>query len=167
MKLLKDSRIMGERRSYLSFRIGDSYFAADVKYVHNILEYSPITVLPRMPKHILGVINLRGEVLPVVDSRVKFGIRDTELSIDNCILVLEVTLNEEQVFAGFLVDAVTEVLEIEDEQINAPPGLGRDKLEDFISGFYLRDERYLMILNMDKVLSGDEIVDMSVLEEQA
>lgn len=157
---------MKELKSYLSFKIGESYFAADVKYVHNILEYSPITPLPKMPEHILGVINLRGEVLPVVDSRIKFGVKERELTTNSCILVLEVTLNKEQVFAGFLVDAVTEVLEIEDGAVNSPPSLGRDNLEDFIKGFYLQEERHLMILNMDKVFAGNEIVDMCMLEEQ-
>ena len=74
-------------KSYLSFKIGSEYYAANVSNVQNIIEYSDITKVPEMPKYMLGVINLRGQVLPVIDSRIKFGIENTEITTNTCILV--------------------------------------------------------------------------------
>ena len=97
--------------SYLSFKLGDEIFASNVSKVLNILEMMKITKVPKAPTYMKGVINLRGTVLPVVDTRLKFGMLPIELTTNTCILVLDVKVDEESVHIGAIVDSVQEVLE--------------------------------------------------------
>lgn len=143
--------------SYLSFKLGEEIFAANVSKVLNILEMTKITKVPKAPSYMKGVINLRGTVLPVVDSRVKFGMAPTEVTPNTCILVLEVDVEGEVLQVGGLVDSVQEVLEIEPHQIMSPPSIGSRYRSEFITGMYKRDEdHFIMLLDMDKVFSSDE-----------
>ena len=106
--------------SYLSFKLGDELFAVNVGKVLNILEMTRITKVPNSPEYMKGVINLRGSVLPVIDMRVKFGLELTEETVNTCILVLDIEIDNESVKVGALVDAVSEVLEIEEEEKAVP-----------------------------------------------
>lgn len=143
--------------SYLSFKLGDETFAANVSKVLNILEMTKITKVPKAPIYMKGVINLRGTVLPVVDTRVKFGMMPTEITPNTCILVLEVEVEGEGLQVGGLVDSVQEVLEIEPREIMSPPSIGSRYRSEFINGMYKReDEHFIMLLDMDKVFSSDE-----------
>lgn len=146
--------------SYLSFKLGEETFAANVSKVLNILEMTEITKVPRAPEYMKGVINLRGSVLPVVDTRIKFGMPATEYTSNTCILVMEVEVDGEQVQVGGLVDAVQAVLEIEKEDILPPPSIGSKYRSEFISGMAKIDDRFIMLLNMDRVFSSDEITDL-------
>lgn len=157
---------MSDIKSYLSFKIDTEYYAANVSYVHNIIEYTDITKVPEMPKYMLGVINLRGQVLPVVDSRIKFGIENTEITTNTCILVMEVQIEGDKVFVGALVDGVAEVLEIEQESIKAAPSIGTTIRNDFINGVYHDDDKFIMILNMNKVFASDEIIGIATSVKQ-
>ena len=103
--------------SYLSFKLGDELFAAHVRNVLNILEMTKITKVPRAPDYMLGVINLRGTVLPVIDTRIKFNLPLIEQTVDTCIIVLNAEIEGDSVYVGILVDAVQEVLEVEEDQI--------------------------------------------------
>lgn len=143
--------------SYLSFRLGDEIFAANVSKVLNILEMTKITKVPKAPAHMKGVINLRGTVLPVIDTRVKLGLTPTDVTVNTCILVLEVDVEGEILQVGALVDAVSEVLEIESEEILPPPSIGNRFKSDFITGVYkLNDENFIMIFDLDKLFSVNE-----------
>lgn len=153
---------MNTIQSYLSFKIGAEYYAANVSYVHNIIEHTEITPVPEMPPYMLGVINLRGQVLPVIDSRLKFGITATDITTNTCILVLEVLIENESVFVGALVDAVAEVLEIDDAEIKDTPSIGTTIKSQFINGIYHNGEDFIMILNMNRVFSSEEFI----LEDQ-
>jgi purine-binding chemotaxis protein CheW len=153
---------MENLKSYLTFRIGSEHFAANASFVHNIIEIPQITEVPEMPEYMLGVINLRGSVLPVVDSRIKFGLKNREITSNSCIIVMEVTMEKKQVFIGYLVDSVSEVLEVEEKEIKDPPSLGSEVRSKFISGvFHDKDEKFVMILDMNKVLSESEIIHIS------
>lgn len=148
--------------SYLSFKLGEETFAANVSKVLNILELTKITAVPKAPAYLKGVINLRGTVLPVVDTRIKFGLTPTEATMNTCILVLEVEVEGEHLQVGALVDSVQEVFEIEKNQILPPPNLGNRFRSEFISGMVkLSDELFIMLLEMDKIFSTDDITDIS------
>ena len=144
--------------SYLTFKIGSEVFAANVSKVLNILELQPITEVPQSPKYMKGVINLRGEVLPVIDSKVKFGLGETEFTNNTCILVLDINIDEESVHVGALVDSVLEVLEFEEKDIEPAPSIGNKYKSEFIEGMCKADDKFIMILNMDLVFSMDELV---------
>ncbi|MEE4197895.1 MAG: chemotaxis protein CheW [Bacteroidales bacterium] len=146
--------------SYLSFKLGDEEFAAHVGKVLNILEMTKITEVPKAPAYMKGVINLRGTVLPVIDTRIKFGMTPTEYTNNTCIVVMEVELDHDMVQVGALVDSVQAVLEIDDSQIQPPPSIGSKYKSEFIYGMVKVDEKFIMLLDMEKVFSSDEIVSL-------
>ncbi len=146
--------------SYLSFNLGEGTFAANVSKVLNILEMTEITKVPRAPEYMKGVINLRGSVLPVVDTRIKFNMSPTEYTSNTCILVMEVDVEGERVQVGGLVDEVQAVLEIEKEDILPPPNIGSKYRSEFISGMAKIDEKFIMLLNMDSVFSSDDVASI-------
>ena len=157
---------MTDIKSYLSFKIGNEYYAANVSNVQNIIEYSKITKVPEMPKYMLGIINLRGQVLPVIDTRIKFGIENTEITTNTCILVMEVQIENKEVFIGALVDAVAEVLEIDDTDIKDTPRIGTTIKNDFLTGVYHDKDKFIMILEMNKVFASSEIIGMNEMVQE-
>jgi purine-binding chemotaxis protein CheW len=150
--------------SYLTFKIDEEIFAANVSKVLSILELSKITKIPRTPDYIRGVINLRGAVLPIIDLRIKFGLTPTEFTSNTCILVLEITIDSTSVKIGALVDAVQEVLELEDKEIMPPPNIGAKFKSEFIDGMYKTENSFIMILNMDMIFTHDELTVMNYSE---
>ena len=146
--------------SYLSFKLGEELFASNVGKVLNILEMTKITKVPKSPTYMKGVINLRGVVLPVIDARLKFGMTSIEETTNTCILVLDVAVNGEAVKVGAMVDSVQEVLEIEQNDIQPPPSIGSKYKSEFIYGMAKSNDDFIMLLDMDKVFSADEIIDL-------
>ncbi|HAN19336.1 MAG: chemotaxis protein CheW [Bacteroidetes bacterium GWC2_33_15] len=148
---------MDKTISYLSFHLGEEEFAAHVSKVLNILEMIKIIEVPNAPEYMKGVINLRGTVLPVVDTRVKFGMTPTVYTPNTCIVVMDVEIENEMVKVGALVDSVQAVLEIEESMIQPPPSIGSKYKSEFIYGMAKIDDKFIMLLDMEKVFSNDEI----------
>jgi purine-binding chemotaxis protein CheW len=148
--------------SYLTFKLGDEYFAANVSKVLNILEMTKVTKVPKAPTYMKGVINLRGAVLPLIDTRIKFDMPETEYTPNTCVLVLDIDMNGESVHVGALVDSVQEVLEFDDVNIQPPPSIGTRYKSEFIEGVAKVEDDFIMILNMDLIFSTDEL---SILKE--
>ncbi|MFW6389360.1 MAG: chemotaxis protein CheW [Marinilabiliaceae bacterium] len=151
--------------SYLSFKLGEEIFALHVSKVQKILEMTEITEVPRSPSYMKGVINLRGSVLPVIDMRVKFGMPPVERTKTTCILVVESEIKEEKIKVGLLVDAVQAVQKINDEDILPPPSIGSKFRSEFISGMTRVNEKFFMILDIDLVLSTDDLVSIQAIKE--
>ena len=143
--------------SYLTFRLGDEEYAAHVSKVLNILEMTNITKVPKAPDYMKGVINLRGMVLPVVDTRIKFGMSPTEFTDKTCIVVMDLNMDNDIVHVGALVDQVVAVHEISEEKIGPPPSIGAAYRSEFISGVAQFDDKFIMILDMIRVFSLSEI----------
>ena len=148
--------------SYLTFKLGDELFASNVSKVLNILELTKITKVPKAPAYMKGVINLRGDVLPVIDTRLKFGMEETQFTSSTCILVLIIQFEGATLHLGALVDSVQEVLEIEDHEIKKPPSIGSSYRSDFIQGVVEHDDNFIMLLNVEKVFTGDELKELKV-----
>ena len=146
-----------DTRQYLTFKLGEEVFALEVTNVREILEFIPVTKVPRTPDFMTGVINLRGSVVPVTDMRLKFGMSETEKTVNTCIIVVEVDMDGDTALLGALVDSVQEVFELEPEQIEQPPRLGLGMKTDFIKGMGKRDNQFVIILDIDKVFSMDEL----------
>ena len=142
---------------YLTFKLGEEIFAVDVAQVREILDFTTVTKIPQTPDFMRGVINLRGSVVPVVDMRLKFGMAKTEKSVNTCIVVVEVNLDNETLIIGALADSVQEVIELESGQIEPPPKIGSRLKVEFLKGMGKRDETFIMILDIDKVFSAAEI----------
>ncbi len=144
---------------FISFKLGEEYFAISVSQVLNILQLVQITKVPTAPDYMKGVINLRGTVLPIIDIRMKFGMDPIQYQRDTVILVLNVIIENEKVDAGILVDSVKEVFEIKKDEIMPPPGIGSKYKSKFIEGIYkMSDEKFVMLLDIDKIFSSDEVV---------
>jgi purine-binding chemotaxis protein CheW len=144
-------------QSYLTFRLDDELFATSVADVSEILELSKITKVPRAPHFMRGVINLRGTVLPVVDTRLKFGIEKTPDTVNTCILVLNLTIDGQQIVLGAVVDSVQEVLEIDTTSIQPAPSIGSRYKSGFISGMVKHQDQFIMLLNIGLVFSTEEL----------
>ena len=144
---------------YLTFKLADEVFAFDVAKVREILELVSITKVPQTPNFMRGVINLRGSVVPVIDLRLNFGMQCTENTVNTCIIVVEVKLEGETIVLGVLADSVQEVVEMEPDNIEPPPQLGTKLNTKFIKGMGKVDNDFVMILDIDKVFSADELID--------
>ena len=146
-----------DTRQYLTFQLGEEVFGIDVSHVREILEFSTVTKVPGTPEYMRGVINLRGSVVPVLDMRLKFGMTQTEKKVNTCIIVVEVLFENETAIVGSLVDSVQEVFELNPDQIEPAPRLGIRLKNEFIKGMGKRDDRFIIILDTDKVFNAEEL----------
>jgi purine-binding chemotaxis protein CheW len=149
-----------ETVQYLTFKLADEIFAFDVAKVREILELTTITKVPQTPDFMRGVINLRGSVVPVIDLRLNFGMQCTEQTVNTCIIVVEVNLHGETLVLGVLADSVQEVVEMEPDHIEPPPQLGTKLNTEFIKGMGKVENNFVMILDIDKVFSSEELSDI-------
>lgn len=146
-----------ETTQFLTFNLDDELFALDIAKVREVLDFTTVTKVPRTPDFMRGVINLRGSVVPVVDMRLKFGMTRTENSVNTCIIIVEIELDGETTILGALADSVQEVLDLEPEQIEPAPKIGTRLKTDFIRGMGKHAEQFIIILDIDKVFSADEL----------
>ncbi len=146
-----------ETKQYLTFKLGDEVFALDVAQVREVLDLSTITKVPGSPDFMRGVINVRGSVVPVIDLRLKFGLPHTENTVDTRIVVMEISLEGEITVLGSLADSVDEVMELEPAYIEKPPRIGARWRVEFIKGIGKKDDQFIIILDVDRVFSSDEL----------
>lgn len=144
-----------ETTQYLSFTLSDEVFAVDVARVREILEFKGTTRIPQVPEYMRGVINLRGSVVPVIDLRLLFGLTRTESTINTCVIVLEIAIEDDTIVVGALADSVREVLELEPTEVEPAPRIGTKLNTDFIKGMGKHNEQFLMLLDIDKLLNDD------------
>lgn len=142
---------------YLTFRLSDEEYGLEILKAKEIIGLLSITQIPRTPLHIRGVINLRGNVIPVMDLRVKFGMEAIEDTSETCIIVVEADQGERTVRMGILVDSVSEVLDISAEDIEETPEFGAGVNTDFIQAMSKTSERVIMLLDINKVLTTEEL----------
>jgi len=155
---------VADQQQYLTFMLGGEMFAIGILAIKEIIEYGNLTAVPMMPEFIRGVINLRGAVVPVIDLSARFGRKSTDVTRRTCIVIIEVESDNEKQDLGVVVDAVNEVLEIPQDQIEPPPAFGARIRTDFIRGMGKVGGRFVIILNVGNVLS---IEDITVLEKMA
>ena len=142
---------------YLTFKLDQELFAVDIAKVREVLEFTSMTKVPRTPDFMRGVINLRGNVVPVVDMRLKLGLLATERTVDTCVVITEVVVDGEHVVLGALVDSVQEVLDLDGGHIAPPPRIGARIDTSVIYGMGKRDDQFVIILDIDKVFSSSEL----------
>ena len=149
--------LSGEIKSYLTFHLGEEVFACHVNKLLHILEIPEITDVPGSPTYMNGIIDLRGNVLPVIDAKIKLGMPPIEFTKNTCIVVMDITIDEDSLLVGVLVDSVAEVLEFDDDKILPPPNLGSKYKSEYIEGIVKKDKHFIMILDIDTVFSLDDI----------
>jgi purine-binding chemotaxis protein CheW len=157
----------GEAHQYLTFLLSGEMYAVGILHVKEIIEYGHLTEIPMMPAFIRGVINLRGAVVPVVDLSARFGHTQSDVGKRTCIVIVEVRQGETRHDLGIMVDAVSEVLEIPGSEIEPPPSFGAKIRADFIAGMGKVAGKFVILLDIQRVLSVDEMAVLADVGEKA
>jgi purine-binding chemotaxis protein CheW len=150
--------------SYFTFRIGNELFAVNIGQITKILEMTEITKVPNSPRYFKGIINLFGDVLPVFDGRLKFGFPEKENTRNTCILIFVFELDGQAVRSGIVVDSVEKVVIFEAEQIKPAPQIGKGFNAEFIHGIATYNNEFVIILNLEKIFSEEEISLINAVE---
>jgi purine-binding chemotaxis protein CheW len=151
------------QQQYLTFAVGAETFAVGILEVREIIRFGTLTEVPTMPSHLRGVMNLRGAVLPVVDLRARFGQGNATIVKRTCIVIVELMDDGDSLEIGILVDAVCAVVRMEDHDIEPPPPFGTGVKPDLIRGMVQRGERFVMLLDLRRVFSLDELAASAAL----
>ena len=141
---------------YLTFALGPEEYGLEILKVREIIGYMDITAVPQTPQHVKGVINLRGQVIPVIDLRTKFGMETAEITEESCIIVVEINQGNRSFSTGIVVDHVQEVLDIAGQDIEEAPQFGASVDTDFILGMGKIGDTVKILLDIDKVLAGGD-----------
>jgi purine-binding chemotaxis protein CheW len=147
-----------DQSQFLTFYLHGEEYAVSILRVREIIEFDTLTKIPAMPPYIRGVLNLRGSVVPVVDLRVKFGLSESPVTPLTCIIIVEIDLAGEQTVMGMIADTVSEVMEFQPKDIEAPPAFGTRIRMDYIRGMGKVGKKFVMILDIDRILSAGELI---------
>ncbi|MEH6824065.1 MAG: chemotaxis protein CheW [Motiliproteus sp.] len=144
-------------QQFLTFSLQQELFGLTILPIKEIIEYDQVTTVPMVPAYVRGVINLRGNVVPVIDLPVRFGWSSSPVSKRTCIVIVEVASDEERFDIGVVIDNVSEVLEIPAQDIGSAPSFGARVRTDFIAGMAKVNDAFIVLLNIDRVLAVDEL----------
>jgi purine-binding chemotaxis protein CheW len=153
--------LLEKEGKYLTFALGHEEYGLEILKVREIIGYMDITAVPQTPAYVKGVINLRGQVIPVIDLRAKFGMETAEPTEETCIIVVEITQDDRNISTGIVVDHVSEVLDIAGEDIEKAPQFGSSVNTDFILGMGKIEESVKILLDIDKVLANTDFSGFS------
>ena len=154
-----------ELLQYLTFLLGGEVFAIGILAIKEIIGYNKLTNVPMMPRYVRGVINLRGAVVPVIDLSARFGRDSTVAAKRTCIVIVEIAAEEGVQVVGVLVDAVNEVLDIPAADIEPAPSFGARMRSDFIAGMAKVDEKFVILLSVERVLVEAELSRLAAASE--
>jgi len=152
--------LLDKAGKYLTFTLGSEEYGLEILKVREIIGYMEITAVPQTPHYVKGVVNLRGQVIPVIDLRSKFGMDTIEITEESCIIVVEVSQNDRKFSTGVVVDKVQEVLDIDGGNIEDSPQFGSSVDTDFILGMGKIGDSVKLLLDIDKVLAGEDLSDI-------
>lgn len=154
---ISDKIYGGKMSQYLTFRLNNDLFAFDIGNVLEVLSYTRITRVPRMPEFLSGIINLRGHIVPVVNLCLRLNLPVSELTADTCIVIIEIEMQAEKVMVGILADAVSEVADIESENIFSPPEVGMRISSELLRGVGKKEGKFIMIPDTERILLSEDI----------
>lgn len=152
-----------EREQYLTFFLVNEECAISILKVREIIEYDTITTVPKMEPWVRGVINLRGAVVPVVDLATKFGMEQKPVGKTTCIVIVEAQFEDQQTTVGLIVDAVSQVMELSEDDIQPVPDFGTSVNMDYLLGMAQSGRKFALLLDVDKVLTTEELRDLSLV----
>lgn len=146
---------------FLTFRLGDEEYGVDILRVREIRGWSPVTRMPQSPEFVLGVLNLRGSIVPVIDLRRRFALDHADYTATTVTIVLSVQSSRGQRDMGIVVDAVSDVLQLQTAEIKAAPDFGTAVSTEFISGLASLESKMVMLLDVDRLLTIEELAEMN------
>lgn len=158
---------MNETTQYLTFKLDNEIFALEVHRVREVLDISTITKVPKAPDFMKGVINVRGSVVPVVNLRLKFGMPEINNTVDSRIVVMELLVEGDNTVLGAIADSVHEVMDLGHDQIEDPPKIGSRWRTEFIKGIGKRDDEFIIILDIERLFSTDEVAMVQNTESES
>lgn len=156
--------VSGLAGQYLTFYLGDEEYGSPILQVKEIVEFTSLTTVPTTPPWIRGVMNLRGSVIPVVDLGRKFGRPETAVTRRTCVVIVEVDIEGEQSGVGVMVDGVSQVIDLPQDRIEPPPAFGTSVQVDYLLGMGKTDGGFILLLNIERILTTDELVLASSLD---
>lgn len=162
---METKTINKESGQYLTFQLGNELFAFDVLRTNEVLEVSQITRIPGASDAMIGVINLRGSVVPVVDLRKRLKMPEMERTVDTAIIIIDTEYGDEKVILGVLVDAAKKVIMLDSSQLEAPPKVGMNISIEYITAIGKHDNSFIILLNSDKLFSEKELVAAAEVRE--
>jgi len=154
------------QQQYLTFFLAEEEYAVSIQKVKEIIEFTSITKVPKVPRWIRGVINLRGNVVPVVDLAVRFGLDERPTTKTTCIFIVEVQQDAENTVMGVIADAVNQVIELNPDDIEQPPAFGTRVRLEYLAGMGKLGKKFALILNIDRVLSAAELLTVAGLQNE-
>lgn len=157
---------MAAQQQYLTYFLAEEEYGISIQKVKEIIEYTAITKVPKVPRWIRGVINLRGNVVPVVDLAVRFGMDERPTTKTTCIIIVEIQQEAEKAVMGVIADAVNQVIALRPEEIEEPPAFGTRIRLEYLAGMGKLGKKFALILNIDRVLSAAELLTVSELKNE-
>lgn len=154
-----------EQKQYLTFMMAGEEYAIGILQVREIIEYDIVTTVPRTPKWVRGVINLRGAVVPVVDLAVKFGLEQKPVTRTTCIVIVETQFEEQTTIIGVIADSVSQVMDLTADDIQPVPEFGTRVKVDYLLGMAQLAKKFVLLLDVDRVLSTDELLSLGAVAE--
>ena len=149
-----------EQQQYLTFLLCGEEYAISILRVKEIIGYDTVTTVPKTPKWVRGVINLRGNVVPVVDLALRFGLAERQVTKTTCIIIVERELENQNTMMGVIADAVSQVMEIAAADVQAVPAFGTHIKVDYLQGMAQVGKKFVLLLDVNKVLSAGELLDL-------
>ena len=156
-----------EQQQYLTFLLSNEECGISILKVREIIEYETVTTVPNMEPWVRGVINLRGSVVPVVELAAKFGMEQKPVDKTTCIVIVETQFEDQQVTVGLIVDAVNQVIELSEDDIRPVPDFGTSVKMDYLIGMAQSGRKFSLLLDVDKVLTTEELHDLSSVSDSA
>jgi purine-binding chemotaxis protein CheW len=147
-------------KQFLTFRVGSEHYGLELNQTREIIEYAGITEVPLMPNFLRGVINLRGDVVPVIDLSVRLGRKALDIQKRSCIIVVELHGQDQDHVLGLLVDAVSEVIEMAESDIEEAPSFGANIRAEFIQGIAKQEDQFIVLLDANNALSIRELAHL-------
>ena len=159
--MTSENKDMRQQQQYLTFLLANEEYAIGILKVKEIIEYDTVTMVPKTPKWVRGVINLRGSVVPVVDVGVKFGLEQTGVTKTTCIVIVEAQYEGQSSTVGVMADAVQQVIDLTPQEIHCVPEFGTRVKVDYLVGMAQLGKKFALLLDVDKVLSAEELVHLN------
>lgn len=161
----QESALSEETEQFLTFKLGKELYGIEVNRVSEVIEYANIFKIPLTPDYIAGVTNLRGEVVPIIDLNARFFSRKSEITRFSCIVFVETRsgANEESILLGIIIDAIMEVADIPEDNIEPTPGFGLKIRSDYVQGIGKISDKFIVLLNTDRVLDVEELSSYDTL----
>ncbi|MGB9747478.1 MAG: chemotaxis protein CheW [Bacteroidales bacterium] len=165
MKKYSEAEKKSNLQTYLVFGLNNELFAFNVHKVINIIKICPVTKVPHTPPYVKGVFNLRGDVIPLIDLRLRFGLPEGTITEDTAIIILTAYFEGDDVMLGALVDSVQDVLDIDDASVEPFPAIGSKYNVLFVAGLFKLKERVILILDVDNIFGGTEDMVAKAVEK--